>query len=217
MAKESKDTIWINIRLPIKYTILVAVVTFGLDACYYLATKSWPDTLIFAAATGAAAGGILAAFYTGRILAYYLRLESFYREQQNLALDFQKKTKSLEFAERFDDARTLSLRNFIIHEKQCLAPADVVEKIESNDELLISLRKILALFEDSSIAIQMGIADEKALYLSIITLVINFFECFEEYIKKMRVEINDETIYLEFEKLYRTWKINKSILTGEKI
>lgn len=169
----------------------------------FIFVPQWNKELIF--------GGSVIVAFCALYSAYYIA----YGLKENIRLD--SINRALEFAKRFDDARSLRLRNLMLKERQNLAPDELVKKIEDDEELHISLRQILALFEDSSIAIQMGIVDERTLYLSIVTLVTNFFECFEEFIKKSREQFNDKTIYREFEVLYRNWKINKSILTGKNI
>jgi hypothetical protein len=206
MVNEGKDTIWINIKFPIRYTLLIAFVNIVLDVCYFFITKTWDDTLIFTAATGAATGGILAAFYTGRILSYYLRLEKFYKDQQNLAIDFQKKAITMDFAKRWNEPtmkRTRKICREVIDLRS--RSAEEAKSIINQENKIDIVIHLLNFFEEIAVAVEYETGNEKMLKEMFKEVVIRTWAGLFLWLTEYRQERNAPMAWEKVETLNGRW------------
>ena len=94
---------------------------------------------------------------------------------------------------------------------------DHCKKIEADKELHNSVLTVLGVFEDTSLAIQVDMACERILYLSLGFLVPWMFDNMEPFIKYRRDRDKDPSLYIEIEKLTKAWKDKKSIKDGSML
>ena len=158
IAPRSADALDLYVHFPMKVSVFVAVLTVLLSGMYYLDTRSTKETLVFFAASVAAAGAVLAAIYTARTLNLQLAASAAQRE-----MDLRK--FALTFAARWNESSMLETR------KTCREVVNIKHK--GLDEMIAaigigptqdSVINLLNFFEEISISIDERVADERVLY-----------------------------------------------------
>src|SRR5437773_438602 len=95
-----------EVKFPIKASAVVAAVVIVLSLLYWLATRSFSQTILFFTGASAAAGAILTAFYSARSLA--LNAAFLEREEKRRKLDL-----ALERAARWNDPAMYYIRDTV--------------------------------------------------------------------------------------------------------
>jgi len=154
--------------------------------------------------------GGLAAIYAG----YYIA------QNMSITAEREKVHKAFEIIHRLDIPDFVRTRWFI--EKKDIDPekdseVDMYEKINNDFQLQSSVTSLLSMFENLSIAIQRGYADEVTVYLSACVQVPYYFEKLSPYIKYIRSKYNDNAVCIEFEKLANSWKARRFLSSNKNI
>ena len=105
MHNDFSKIVDIEIRFPIKMSIAVFILAVLFDLSFYLVTTSWKETLIFSAATMAAAGTVLAAFYSARILSLQLCQEVRLTDERMESLHLKRLANAMVFGSRWTDSQ----------------------------------------------------------------------------------------------------------------
>lgn len=206
--QKGADEVRFRVDFPFRMSLFILIVTIALDACYFFYTESVPETLIFVAATGAAAAGILAAFYVGRTLSLQLEQHAYNEIRRNDAAEFQKKVAAFQLAWRWTDPSMNSAR------RTCREIANMRRK--SGDEIRSSISDpnqiddvihMLNYLEEVSLGVRKKIVDEE--------MVKEFFqEIFEQIWKTLELWILDyrkeriaPRMWVDFEGLNKKWNI----------
>ena len=109
-----------------------------------------------------------------------------------------------------------------VRDKEKLSQTSAEEfhgKVLADSELANGVRVLLGLFEDTSIAIQEGHADEKVLYKSLKFLVPWTYSGLKLYIDQERhvTGPHAEKLFCELEDLSNAWEKNRSLRTGKTL
>ncbi len=197
----------ILIEFKFNFTILALLFLTGLIlvVCFF-SFKQFREELTYISAI---LGG-LAAIYAGYYVAANLKITT----------ERDKVHRSFEIIHRLDYPDWVKVRWFldkgdIDHKKD--APEKMYEKINDDFELQIAVSSMLSIFENLSIAIQRGYADEITLFLSTCVQIPYYYEKLSPYIGEMRRKYNNDIICIEFEKLARSWKNQKFLSSNKEI
>jgi hypothetical protein len=159
------------------------------------------EELVFSVGVIGGASAIYLGFYTSKSLRVNVE-----RQKQQNAFELLRDLYRVDTA-----AMILLIRdNF----GKGVSAVDHCNKIEADKELHNSVLTVLGVFEDTSLAIQVDMACEKILYLSLGFLVPWMFENMKPFIDYRRDKDKDPTLYIEIEKLTKAWKEKKSIKDG---
>ncbi len=162
------------------------------------------DELVFAVGVVGGASAIYLGFYTSKSLRVNVE-----RQKQQNAFELLRDLYRVDTA-----AMILLIRdNF----GKNVSEIDHCKKIEADKELHNSVLTVLGVFEDTSLAIQVDMACERILYLSLGFLVPWMFDNMEPFIKYRRDRDKDPSLYIEIEKLTKAWKDKKSIKDGSML
>jgi len=197
----------ILLKVEFNFTLLALMLLTGaiLVFCFFV-FKQFREELTFISAI---VGG-LATIYAGYYVAVNVKIK----------IERDKVHRSFEIIHRLDVPGAVKVRWFIEkggidHEKD--APVDIYNKINDDFELQIAVSSILSMFENLSIAIQRGYADEVTVYLSTCVQVPYYYEKLSPYIGEIRRRYKDNTICIEFEKLARSWKSKRFLSSNKNI
>ena len=186
-----------NVNFKVSGTVIG--LTIVLDVVYGLLSQSGPQTLLFVTATAAAAGAILAAYYTGRALCSQIESADQMRELQSKRLAHQ-------IAARWNDPSMLKAR------KTCREIVDVksqgheaiIERVKSN-ELTDDIIHLLNFLEEVAIAEASNIADEAMLRDFYEELVHQVWKTLEPWITFYRASRGTPKLWDAFENLHKKW------------
>ena len=101
--QKSPDVIELQLQFPVKISVLTGILTIVLDVLYYAYSGKPTDTLVFMAGTAAAAGAILAAFYTGKALSLQINAAHLLAISTAQCTELEKKKLSLQLAARWNE------------------------------------------------------------------------------------------------------------------
>jgi len=191
-----------KISIKITVALLLALICLALIIIFVL-FPTFQDNLKFAVAVIGGAAAIYGGYYAA--ITFHLSLQE------------KKKEHSFDFLRILNQLDMYEVRKIIEHEIECenISPNDLYNKIKSDLRLCTSVETTLGFFEDISIAIQENYADERILYLSVGYTAPWLFRGLQHFIHMERKKCEDNTLFIEIEKLADAWKVNKSIINGE--
>ena len=194
-------------RFTLNFTVFSIMLLIGaiLVACYFIFPQ-FREQLTFISAV---IGG-LTAIYAGYYMAQNIKI----------SIDRDKVHRSFEIVHRLDVPEFIEIRTFI--EKGDIdqlkdGPENMYDKIKADDKLLKAVSSVLSMFENMSISIQRGYADELTLYLSCGYIVPFYYGKLSPYIIHLRNKHKNKAIGIEFEKLGGAWGSKIFLLSGKKI
>lgn len=193
----------VEVRFPITASAIAAVVIIVLTICYYLASDSIKDTIVFIAASCAAAGAILAAFYSARGLELSTRgmVNAIGASERETAV--RRRHYAMRFAERWNDAAMFHMRD-IIRELFELVP-DSPEFAQLGRERKTNVIHCLNFLEEIALAIKSGDADEDILKDAFRGAVLEASTKLQNWIREQRVSRGRPRVWCELEELARKW------------
>lgn len=197
----------ILLKVKFNFTLLALMLLTGviLVFCFFI-FEQFRGQLTFLSAI---VGG-LAAVYAGYYVAANIKI----------TIEREKVHRSFEIIHRLDIPDAVRFRWFIekggIDPKRG-APKKIYNKINKNFDLQVAVTSILSMFENLSIAIQRGYADEVTVYLSTCVQVPYYYEKLSSYIGYIRGKYRNNTICIEFEKLARSWKTERFLSSNKNI
>ena len=111
------------------------------------------------------------------------------------------------------------IRSFLTEEfkHKEVTPTELYDKIKNDKKLYNALISVLNQIETISIAIQKGYVDEETIYMALVVLIPYFYDNFTPFIEGKRNQYKDDRIYLELEKLAKSWHANKYLFSGKEI
>ena len=190
----------------INIQITIAVLLAVLSVAAILGFISWPsirDELVFAAAITGGAAAIYSAYYIGATL--------------RLSIIKEKQKMSYAILDHFNRVDINIIRSTIDSlSSQQLSQKDVYERIVADHELHSSVRLLLGLIEDMSIAIRKDVVDEEILYISLSFVVPWTFSHLSSYIKEFRERYRVPSIYIETQRLAEAWNTGRSLIDGRR-
>lgn len=189
-----------------KIKLWIALALLGIT--FFLLFLKWPELRAPLAYSAA-----LVSALTVVLSAYYLVTNS------AITIARDKVHRSFEFTKQLNDVNLTRIRTFLDNEldHHVLAPSEFYKKVAANPEIASSLKCLLGVFEDASIAVQYDYVDEKTLYASLCFLVPWSAENFRPYISEQRRISGDGILYAELDKLADAWKKKLSLRTGKPL
>ncbi len=164
MVKDS-DKIEVSIRFPIKISVITAALALALIFLHYYFTNELEETLVFCGAALAAGGAVLAAFYTGRILAFYIRQEQNTERHLGEASLLKKQVNALRFGERWNEPAMGVAR------KTCREIAglkgkslDEINELIKTGDKLDQILHLLNFLEEIAVAVEYKVVDDKIIH-----------------------------------------------------
>lgn len=179
-------------------SILLVFIVVG-SLCFHFLPGN-RDLISFVAALIGGSAAIYAGFYNGLGVKALRQLE--------------KDKASFAIIDKFNDHEMTKVRRILDHlDKENKTEKQVYEYITSDSERMAVTVLYCSIFEDISIAIQYGYANEEILHKSLNYICKYLYEELSGFIRILRTERKSETIYIEFDKLHQAWKDGKSLKT----
>jgi len=165
--------------------------------------------IAFVVSVVAAGGALYAAYYVGEGL--HLQVEN---DRRRAAMELRH--RSFEFISKLDATKWERVKAFISKEIADHNPTpperEVYHKITAEAGLAADVTEILGLFEDMSIGIQVGYADEQVLYDSMRFVVQHGFGSLFPYVEQSRKSFHDPSLFSEAQKLFDAWSDHKPLI-----
>ena len=194
------------LKLPIKVSGTVIAIALSLDITYGLLSGSAPQTLAFATATAAAAGAILAAFYTGKALRLQIDATNASIQSAAKIRELERKRLAHQIAARWNDPSMRTAR------RTCREIVDASSKGHDgiNDLIKSGSRTdhvihLLNFLEEVAIAEDSNIADQAMLKDFYAELVHQVWKTLEQWIKYYRASRGTPAIWDALEALHKKW------------
>lgn len=154
----------IRVSFPVRISVLVVIVTVAFDVLFFAFSGELKETLLFASASAAAAGTILAAFYAARVLAHQVIQNEAATIQCRDGLSHDRKRIAFEFTARWTAPHMQEAR------QTCRQIADLkgqsvseVKKIIDTAEETSDVFHLLNFFEEMAMLIKYDVADGEVL------------------------------------------------------
>lgn len=201
----SEETVGVLSQISFKVTVAICLVLAVIVLfILFIILPDYRNELSFLTALLGGAAVVYAGYYAGATLKI------------NLARD--KQHRSFEILQSLNNIDMASIRVFIEKEiTEEISQKDLYDKILDTREFLSMITVILGFFEEVSIAIQEDYADEVFLYRSLGFIVPWTFYSLNSYIKEERTRLNENSLYIELEKLADAWKKKTSLITGKSL
>jgi len=203
---ENVDIIRIKVAFPIKISLAVFLIALGLDVFYYWITGSLENTLIFAGATTAASGTVLAAFYSARILSLQLLQEINLKNELAKANSLKKKQNAMLLVSRWTDPHMQNSR------KTCRDVAnlkghslDKIKELIHSEEKKTHIFHLLNFLEEIAASVEHQIVDPEVIYEFYGEIVSTVWKSLDLWIGYYREEHSLENAWTMFEKLHKSW------------
>lgn len=192
-------------RFSITVTVagLLAIFTIA-TALLYIFIPDAREELEFCAAIIGGAAVVYSGFYAGLSL--------------RTSMDLSRKNTSFSILNALNQEDLTTIR--ILIEKELLVKRDemsrqeVYDKVVNDANILKAATAILGLYEDSSIAVQEGFADERVLYTALCFQVPWIFNGLKPYIEQEK-GLTHTDLYCETKKLVDKWENKKLLSTGK--
>lgn len=185
-----------EIRFPITASLITLAVVVILGFVYGYTTGKIPETVLFIAAAGAAAGAVLSAFYTARGLQLTAAALGRDERRYKIALAFR-------FTSKWNDPAMFHVRD---------AVRELMNGDHGSPEFGALLRDketnvihFLNFLEEVSIAINKGGADPEVLCEAFRGITITAWSKLQTWITELRRKRNSPRIWVNVEELARKW------------
>ena len=187
-----------EMNVSVRIGFVIAFFAFTLCLLFVL----YPDNrieLTFVSSTIGISAAIYSAFYLGHSVRNNTSLV-----RKKHSFDLILRTKCVEL---------MKIRTQVEHEfpHHKIISKDLYSAIVKNRELHTGVKALLCLFEDISIAIQSGYADEEVIFQSQVAHLAYLYKTFLPYIEGTRKKRDDDRVYCELEKLAKTWSAGKKL------
>lgn len=192
---DSSDQI-ASVQIPVRASSIAISVVLVLTAIFYYITQDFSQTIVFFAASVAAAGGVLSAFFAAKALdstAEQLVHQAYENKQQ----------AALSFVTRWNDPSMFELRDSL---------RVVMSHTPKSAELLAEAREretdvthFLNFLEEIAIAIECGIADSQVLKDAFCGTITGSWHALEDLATELRTESRNKKLWIKLEDLFKQW------------
>lgn len=185
----------ITIRFRVNWLITVAVVAVVLIGAFVLVADNWRPQLIFAVSVLAGSAALIAAINA---------LDSRYAQLRQA-----KATAALEYVHRWTEPHFFHAKKSGRETLQAIkgkASEEQHSYLDQDPMRLANLIEVLNFFESMGIAIDTGIAEEEVAKRFFRSILLEYWNGAETFIKKRRAERNNARLSQETERLYERWK-----------
>lgn len=160
-AKKPNDTM-ITVVFPVRAGWVVGLMIIALTVAYWFATKSFRETVLFLAASAAAGGAILGAFFSGRAVAVTTEAMERTREATLKLSQETKRVRALDVGRRWNDPNMFHVRDAcrVLFDMEASKKAEILALAREKTTNLIHMLNFL---EEMAIQISADIADETIL------------------------------------------------------
>ena len=191
-----------SVRVTVALIVSVMVIAIFV---LYAASPNLRGLVAFAAALVGGGATVYAAYYAASTLKI------------NVVRDMQ--ARSFAVLQTLNEHHPAEVRVFLEKEviDKNLAAEQLYKKIVEDPKRLSAVSAVLGGYEDISIAIQEGFADEKCLYRSLSFLIPWTFHNLRAYVDEGRRISHNRGLYIEMERLSDSWKAGLFLSTGDVI
>lgn len=202
----------VKLEISMEVGFLIGALFLIISVCAYLFMPAAETSfVVFAVSVCSAIAIILSAYYVGETLRVNVE-----REKMNKSFVLTRALNSLPIS------RVRTFIDKIVKEKTKMSPEQQYEVIKNDDNLQAGVLTVLGHFEDISIAVQYGYANEEILFASLSILIPFTFDGLRPYIEQTRkiegsVVDSARNFCSELEKLSAAWKSGCYLSSGRKI
>ena len=193
-------------RKPVGVGIGLVVLVAALTALYHFVPTPYQGTIVFFGAALAAAGAIAGGFYTGHILALYLRHEETVREEARRREEREQKEIAFRYGERWNDPAMYYsrkvCRDIIAKRKE---PEGINEELLANDDARTNANHILNFLDELALSVREGRADAEIAKRQFGGLVNHVSQALSVYMEQRVIDADRKEIWAELKWLNDQW------------
>lgn len=204
-------------RTPIKAGVGLAILVVILTVIFHFVPISYRATIVFLGAGLAAAGAIAGAFYTGRILKFYMeREERTIKEEERRAEQAHqdvlrreenaRKEIAFKYGERWNNPAMYysrkACREIISKRKN---PQAIKDELLNDPDVRTNVNNVLNFLDELALSVREGRADNEIAKRQFGGLVQHFFSALRLYREHWVVDFGREDVWAELNWLYNQW------------
>lgn len=193
-----------QVKVNVPFAVLLAILGLA-TIVMYIKYPEYRNILVFATSVLGGMTAVYAAFYVGQSLKIHLKRDAL---RQSLELIHIEDTIELNQVRALIDEQ--------LYQKE-IPPSEMYKLISKDTTMNNAVITVLNQFETLSVAIQKGFADEDTLWTNLGFRIPFYFRTLEPYIKELRKQLDDKSLFVETEKLSHAWNAKKYLYSGEAI
>jgi hypothetical protein len=193
----------VEVKFPVGISLILffLVCLGGVIFWYY---PKFRDELTFFGVAFGMAGGVVAAYYIGRTLQITV-------DQRDEALDAEKINKSFSYIHRWNSAPFEERKHFraLQNTIKPLSPTEITKLLEGDHAARAIVVDIMNFFEEMSIAINEGLADEETLIKFFRDMVERYYQQFADWIERLRKDGGGRPrprVYIQLQAVVDRWQ-----------
>jgi len=200
--KKPGNLLSIKITIPLWFILALCCIALVIAHLLYYNQR---DNIKFCASILAGAAAIYSAYYVGKGI--------------RLSLIQDKRKASFNLLDRLNSKEFVEVSNFVdtkLNNTKSISDIKLFNMIIKDKELSDSVKYVLSVLEDMSIAIQHDYVDESILHQSMVLIVERNYNALRGYIDHKREITGKTQYYSEFQKLYNAWNSNLMLANKDR-
>lgn len=192
-----------EVKFPVRASWIAIAVVVGLSIAFYWESRSVKETIVFLAAASAAAGAILAAFYSARGLGITAAIAARAASAEDDQQAYAARMRSMGYGERWNDPSMFHVRDVV---RELFDRAQDAQRFKEHvTEKKTNVTHFLNFLEEIAIAVNTGDSDETTLKRMFRGVVIDAWTKLGPWIEEQRRERNRPRGWIEMQELARRW------------
>jgi hypothetical protein len=194
----------VEVKFPVGISLILFLMVClgGIIFWYY---PKFRDELTFFGVAFGMAGGVVAAYYIGRTLQITVN-------QRDELLDAERVNKAFSYIHRwnatpFDDRKHFrALMSKIRH----FSPPEITKQLDADQADRAIVVDVMNFFEEMSIAINEGLADEETLVKFFRGMLELYYQRFSDWIEMLRIDGGGHPrprVYIQVEAVVKRWQL----------
>jgi Domain of unknown function (DUF4760) len=194
----------VEVKFPVGISLILflLVCLSGLIFWYY---PRFRDELTFFGVAFGMAGGVVAAYYIGRTLQITVN-------QRDELLDAERVNKAFSYIHRWNATPFDERKHFrsLMNKIRALSPTEVTKQLDADQADRAIVVDVMNFFEEMSIAINEGLADEETLVKFFRSMLEWYYQRFSDWIQNLRTDGGGRPrprVYIQLEEVAKRWQV----------
>jgi Domain of unknown function (DUF4760) len=213
---QGADTIGqVSLSFPLRVSLISACIAIVLTICFWFLSSSPKETLIFFAASCAAAGQVTASFYTARMLSETIKQneqtaqrednhcveQRSLRQRRTLAINTLRGSLRLALEPDITIRRCRdTARELVVH---CRTDDDLLTLVDKKSTNVIH---ILNFLEEIGTCHRLGLCEEDLIQDQFDAILVSIWSCLLPWIVQHRKQRKNDGIWQDVERLAKLWR-----------
>jgi hypothetical protein len=193
----------VEVKFPVGISLILFLIVClgGLIFWYY---PKFRDELTFFGVAFGMAGGVVAAYYIGQTLRVTVK-------QRDEQLEAERVNKAFSYIHRWNAAPFEERKQFraLMNDIKPLSPAEIAKRLDDVHAARAIVVDVMNFFEEMSIAINEGLADEETLLKFFRDMLEWYYQRFSDWIQRLRTDGGGRPrprVYIQLEAVAKRWQ-----------